>query len=475
MIIKGGAGGNIGFWAKHLLRDDTNDSVRLVETAGVLATDLPSALKEMQAIAAQSRSRGNFLYQANINPAPGDELTPGQWREAVDLMEEKLKFKGHQRVVVEHVKGGRRHFHVIWNRVNSDTLKVVDITNNFKAHTDAARELEKRFGLQATTETRGRGERPERLWEQRAAERSGIDRNEVADDVTRLWHGTKTGREFQAALEGEGYLLARGDKRDFCIVDPAGDVHSLARRLRGVSTQEVRERLVDIDRDRLPSVADARLRQRGWDDGNRPKGSPTATSSNLKLAARAATVRARRITPQQGASSSTASVRSLFSRVGRSAARPVINFKAASMALATRIQSSRASVGDGAASASNRTVPRSTMASPTAENELGPVSDTATALGSVDLTVYGRAAAAYADEFSRWQNGIDALHSDLSLTPDQRSAAIKAMQTRGKMAADGIRRRIIEEEMQRARHARRTARRPARPRSPKPPTMPRPR
>jgi hypothetical protein len=68
MIIKGKPAGNVGFWGKHLLRDDTNELAEVREIKGLLARDLPSALEEMKAIAAQSRSRGNFMYQANINP-----------------------------------------------------------------------------------------------------------------------------------------------------------------------------------------------------------------------------------------------------------------------------------------------------------------------------------------------------------------------------------------------------------------------
>ena len=68
MIIKGNPAGNVGYWSKHLLRDDTNERAEVKEISGLLAEDLPSALREMQAIAAQSRSHGNFMYQANINP-----------------------------------------------------------------------------------------------------------------------------------------------------------------------------------------------------------------------------------------------------------------------------------------------------------------------------------------------------------------------------------------------------------------------
>ncbi len=65
MIINGNPAGNTRFWGDHLLRDDTNARAEVVEIAGLLAKDLPTALREMAAVGAQSRSHGNFLYQAN--------------------------------------------------------------------------------------------------------------------------------------------------------------------------------------------------------------------------------------------------------------------------------------------------------------------------------------------------------------------------------------------------------------------------
>ena len=139
MIIKGGAAGNIAFWGHHLMRDDTNETARLVEVSGLIADNLPAALREMQAIGRQSRSRGNFLYQANINPPADADLTDEQWRQAVERLERNLKLEGHQRAIVEHIKHGRRHYHVVWNRVDIDTLKVVDIKGNYAVHVQTAR------------------------------------------------------------------------------------------------------------------------------------------------------------------------------------------------------------------------------------------------------------------------------------------------------------------------------------------------
>ena len=260
MIIKGGQAGNVGWWTQHLQRDDTNDRAELKEVSGLLATDLKTALREMQAVAAGSRSHGNFMYQANLNPEAHERLTPEQWKEAIDILEKHLGFEGLQRVVVEHEKHGREHRHVIWNRVDVDTMTVRDIGGNYRKHGEASREIEERFGL-TPTPSPNRAAKPDRapeLWEIRAAERSGIDREQVKQDVTEAWRTTDSGKAFAAAIEERGYILARGDRRDFCIIDAAGDAHSLARRIEGAKAADVRERMADIDATSLPNVAEAR-------------------------------------------------------------------------------------------------------------------------------------------------------------------------------------------------------------------------
>ena len=225
MIINGGARGGVAFWSKHLTSDRENDRAEVVELAGLLATDLPTALREMRSIAAQSRSRGNFLYCANLNPHDDERLTPGQWREAVDTLEKRLGFEGHQRVVVEHEKGGRVHRHVVWNRVNVDTLRVADIGWNYHTHERTARELERRFGLaptpslHGTCRPNGRPARPPELWERRAAARGGADPDRMKAELTALWHRTNTGKAFANGLPAFGYILARGDRH----VDDAED------------------------------------------------------------------------------------------------------------------------------------------------------------------------------------------------------------------------------------------------------------
>jgi len=268
MIINGDPGGNVSFWSKHLMRTDTNDRVEIKEVRGTVAQDLKGALVEMEAIASCSRSQGNFLYQANINPLAHEHLTPEQWMRAVDLLEERMGFTDHQRVVVEHVKNGRQHYHVIWNRVDVESLRVADVGGNYYTHERVARELEQEFGLEKSPRVHGerdgprRSERPVELWERERGEKSGIDPKAIKAELTEIWRTTPTAEAFVAALDERGYALARGDQREFVVVDSAGDAHSLARRIQGARAADVRERLQDIDKDRLPTVAEAKQTQR---------------------------------------------------------------------------------------------------------------------------------------------------------------------------------------------------------------------
>lgn len=263
MIIRGNPAGNVGFWSQHLLRVDHNEKCEVKEITGLLATDLPGALREMQGVASGSRCGGNFMYQANINPYAHERLSPDQWKDAVDRLEKNLGLEGHQRVVIEHVKNGRQHCHIVWNRVDIETMKVADMGGNWITHKKTSRELENEFGLtKVRNEAEKDREKKQQLWETRAAERSGIDPKSIKAELTKIWNATETGMAFKEEIEKKGYILAKGDRRDFCVVDRAGDAHSLARRLEGAKAADVRARMVDVDRDALPTVQEAREKQR---------------------------------------------------------------------------------------------------------------------------------------------------------------------------------------------------------------------
>jgi hypothetical protein len=270
MIINGGSRSNGSFFARHLMRADDNEQVSVIEMRGLGAETVPDAFREMRAVASGTRCT-NYFYHANLNTRADERLTPEQWAQAVDALESELQLTDQPRFIVEHEKEGRIHRHVVWSRIDADTMTAISDSHNYRRHEEVATALEEAFGHEATARalTRDKDTTPrpgpnEKDWESFRAQESGIDPKAVKAELTDLWQRADSGQAFAAALEDRGYILVRGDRRDFCVIDPAGDEHSLARRIDGAKAAEIRARMADVDREALPSVEEGRalVRQR---------------------------------------------------------------------------------------------------------------------------------------------------------------------------------------------------------------------
>jgi hypothetical protein len=269
MIIKGGSRQNRRFFARHLMNGTDNERARVIEFKGFAHENVDDAFRDMEAVARGTNCE-NFFYHASMNPREDEHLTDEQWARAVDTLESNLGLEGQARIVFEHEKEGRVHRHVVWSRIDLDTMTARPDSLTYQKHEKAAREIERDCGLEpvASVLVKDReGPRPERRakdYEGFRAVQTGLNPDQVKAEVTALWQTADSGAAFRSALEENGYILCRGDRRDFCIVDPAGDEHSLARRIAGVKAAEVRERMKDIDRDSLPTVAEGRERADAW-------------------------------------------------------------------------------------------------------------------------------------------------------------------------------------------------------------------
>ncbi len=267
MIIKGTSCAGAKRLAAHLTRTDTNERAEVKDIRGVAAEDLLGALREMESVAAGARTTKPF-YHGSINTREDERLTDEQRMYAIDKLEAALKLTGQARVVVIHEKEGREHCHIVWSRIDLDRMAAISDSHNYRKHEEVARALEKEFGFErvqgAHVERDGKP-RPERTPSHREmlqAERTGLDTQQAKELMTGIWNSTKNGKEFQAALEKNGWILARGDRRDFVAIDPGGGVHSIARRIEGAKAADVRERFKDIDPRDLRSVAEAKQVQK---------------------------------------------------------------------------------------------------------------------------------------------------------------------------------------------------------------------
>jgi hypothetical protein len=267
MVIKGVSCAGARRLAVHLMRTDTNERAEVKELDGVAAEDLRGALLEMEAVAAGTRCTKPF-YHASINTPAHERLTDEQRAYAIDRLAAELGLTGQAHVVVLHQKEGREHCHIVWSRIDLDRMAAISDSHNYRKHEIVARELEREFGherVQGAHVERDGKERPERTpshAEMLQAERTGLSPKQVKEQVTELWRQNDTGQTFAVALWEAGYVLARGDRRDYVVIDPAGGTHSLARRVEGARVKDIRERMSDLESTRLPSIADAKQIQR---------------------------------------------------------------------------------------------------------------------------------------------------------------------------------------------------------------------
>jgi len=268
MIIKGGSRAAPDQLARHLQRRDTNENVQILELQSQ-NPGLRDALRDWQTLSEGTRGTKG-LYHANIDPAADYVMTMDQWRRAVEVLESELGFQGQPRLVVMHEKHDRQHIHVVWSRTDIDTMTLCPDGNNYLAHERASQALELEFGHEQVPgkhAKRDREKQPEfpraelnqAEWQQ--AERSGLDARQRKEQITALHAAADNAQAFKAALEEAGYILAKGDRRDFVIVDQMGDIHSLGRQIRGVKAAELREFMKGIDRETLPTIQQAQILQ----------------------------------------------------------------------------------------------------------------------------------------------------------------------------------------------------------------------
>lgn len=268
MIIKGKSRAAPSQLAAYLMRSEKNERTKLLQLVHPVS-DLKIALVDWQISAGATKGELG-LYHAQISPHARYEMTPAQWERAADILAEELGLAGQQRAIVLHTKDGREHAHVVYSRVDLDTMTLRTDSNSYDAHERASHRLELEFGHEIVPgkhTKRDREKQPEiprsetNHYEHQQAERTGVSADDLKADVRKLFEASDTGPAFKAALEDAGYLLAQGDRRDFVVIDQHGSLVTLARVLPG-KTAGVREFLQDVNRDALPTAAEARALQR---------------------------------------------------------------------------------------------------------------------------------------------------------------------------------------------------------------------
>jgi len=243
MILKGSQRGGAKDMALHLLKPE-NDHVEVHELRGVVSQDLMGALNEMYAISRGTKCR-QYLYSLSCNPPPREKVSTAEFLSAIDRAETELGLSGHARVIVFHEKEARRHAHVVWSRIDAETMTAVRMSHDYRKLGTLSRELFIEHGWKmpeglAISEARDPKNFTLAEWQQ--AKRTGKDAKALRAAFQDAWAISDSKAAFVHAMEERGYTVARGDRRSFVAVDMFGEVYSIPR-LADVRTKAVRERL----------------------------------------------------------------------------------------------------------------------------------------------------------------------------------------------------------------------------------------
>ena len=266
MVILGRSISHAKAHARHLMREDQNDRIELLEfdDSGAAPT-LESVFTEYQALAEHLTRSKKGLYIATLNPAEEETLTPQQWKDAVDILEQQLGLDDQPRTVVLHEKKGREHAHVVWQRADVEKEIVVDDSWNYRAHEMAAREIEQRFELEYTKGVHSRDKETEPLPEKRGtdladhqrAERAGLDLKDYQAKILQAFEETEHGKAFNARLEEMGCYLTRGDRKNiFLVLTPEGQEIKLASTLKPYKAKEWKTKLEPLTPEKLKTISE---------------------------------------------------------------------------------------------------------------------------------------------------------------------------------------------------------------------------
>jgi len=264
MILKGNARAGATSLFLHLGNAIDNEQVVIHSIRGSVSKDLHGAFREWEAIGLQGNTKKCF-YSLAISPDPRQrDWSEADYLKAINKVESALGLDNQPRAIVFHEKVGesdgeaRKHCHVIWSRVNGQTLKAIPNRGDYYTLRRTAQALAIEMKLKL----------PDGLKKKQSydlAKSQGLNRDIETTQkrkatITKIWEEQESKRAFEIALSNAGYILAQGDRRSHVVIDRDGQVHSLARQISGARIKQVRERLGDSDS--YPSVEQAKDEQR---------------------------------------------------------------------------------------------------------------------------------------------------------------------------------------------------------------------
>jgi Ti-type conjugative transfer relaxase TraA len=255
MIAKGTTHNNGAKLAAYMTTGKEKERATLWQLRGFASDDIREAFRSVHVMAEATRAEQPFFH-VQVRTPDGENLTREQWERVADRIESKLGLSGQARAIAFHLdeESGHEHMHVAWSRIDDETMTARPLSFFKLRLKEVCRELEVELSLtRVTSEKRGPTMAPLRH-EYEQARRLGVDIHDIRARIRECWEHSDNGPSFAAALVEKGLTLTRGERRDFIVIDAAGGMHALGKRILGHSAAEVRARLSDLDRHKLPTA-----------------------------------------------------------------------------------------------------------------------------------------------------------------------------------------------------------------------------
>lgn len=214
----------------HLLKTE-NEQVEIHEVRGFVSETVMGAMKEAQAMAMGTRCK-QYLFSVSLNPPETEAVRVEVFEGAIAKIEERLGLEGQPRMVVFHEKEGRRHAHVVWSRIDAETMRAKQLSFYKSKLQEVSRELFLDNGWKMPRGLMAHGERDPRnftLAEWQQAKRAGLNPHDLKGMVQDCWAVSDNRESFARALEERGLYLAKGDRRGHVAVTYEGEVFALSR------------------------------------------------------------------------------------------------------------------------------------------------------------------------------------------------------------------------------------------------------
>ena len=256
MILQGSQRGGAKDLALHLLKEE-NDHVDIHEIRGFVSDNLVAALNEAYAISRGTKAK-QFLFSVSFNPPPEEHVSIADFENAISKVEKHFGFEEQPRAIVFHEKNGRRHAHAVWSRIDADKMKAIPLPFTKRDLKEISKSLFIEHGWtlpDGYLNSKNRDPVNFTLAEWQQAKRSGKNPKEIKAAIQDAWAISDNKSAFTATLKERGYILAKGDRRGFVVLDHRAEIYSVAK-WTGLKAKAIRKKLGKEDD--LPTVDQAK-------------------------------------------------------------------------------------------------------------------------------------------------------------------------------------------------------------------------